>query len=75
MDCGCAPGSWSQVAAQYVNAGGIYDEFKGKFSINFHSGYEWFHETLYIFVSYAKDFPDFLTVTLSNFFWQILNII
>ena len=33
MDCGCAPGSWSQVAAQYVNAGGIYDEYKGKIFI------------------------------------------
>ena len=26
--------------------------------------FEWFHETLYIFVSYAKEFPEFLTVTL-----------
>ena len=26
-----------------------------------------FHKTLYIFVSYAKEFTDFLTVMLSNF--------
>ena len=26
MECGCAPGSWSQVAAKLVNAGGFYDK-------------------------------------------------
>ena len=25
MECGCSPGSWSQVAAKLVNAGGAYD--------------------------------------------------
>lgn len=26
MECGCSPGSWSQVGAKLVNAGGIYDK-------------------------------------------------
>ena len=26
MECGCAPGSWSQVAAKLVNAGGLYEQ-------------------------------------------------
>ena len=25
MECGCSPGSWSQVAAKYINAGQVYD--------------------------------------------------
>ena len=28
MECGCAPGSWSQVSAKLVNAGGLYDPKK-----------------------------------------------
>jgi len=28
MECGCAPGSWSQVAAKLVNAGGFYEQDK-----------------------------------------------
>ena len=28
MDCGCSPGSWSQIAASYVNAGGIFEDYK-----------------------------------------------
>ena len=36
---------------------------------NIHSSLDckWFHETLYIFVSYMKEFPDFMTVNLSIF--------
>ena len=26
MECGCAPGSWSQVAAKLINSGGLYDQ-------------------------------------------------
>ena len=26
MECGCAPGSWSQVAAKLINSGGLYDK-------------------------------------------------
>ena len=28
MECGCAPGSWSQVAAKLINSGGLYDQEK-----------------------------------------------
>jgi len=28
MECGCAPGSWSQVAAKLINSGGLYDQDK-----------------------------------------------
>jgi hypothetical protein len=28
MECGCAPGSWSQVAAKLTNSGGLYDQEK-----------------------------------------------
>ena len=41
--------------------------------INIHSGLDFnqFHETLYNFISNTKEFPDFMTVKLSKFFWQI----
>ena len=44
--------------------------FKDCIMSNIHFGlyFKWFHETLYIFVSYTKEFPDFMTVTLSFFF-------
>ena len=43
---------------------------------NIHSGldFKWFHKTLYIFVSYTKEFSDFMTVTLSKFFGKFWNI-
>ena len=28
MECGCSPGSWSQVAAKLINSGGLYDQEK-----------------------------------------------
>ena len=28
MECGCAPGSWSQVAAKLINSEGLYDQEK-----------------------------------------------
>ena len=33
MECGCSPGSWSQVAAKLVNAGGAYDPNAAKGSL------------------------------------------
>ena len=41
---------------------------------NIYSGlnFEWFHKTLYIFVSYMIEFPYFW-LSLFKFFWQILK--
>ena len=44
--------------------------------LNIHSGlhFKWFHETLHNFFSNTKEFPDFMTVRLSNFFGKFKNI-
>ena len=45
-------------------------------SHNIHSGLDfiWFHEILYIFVSYTKELPDLMTDTLSKIFLANLKI-